>query len=142
MPNTASAQWEGNLKEGRGHFNTGSLEGGYTFKSRFEGENDVSANPEQLIAAAHASCFSMALSNTWPSTATSRSSIKTTVEVTVKIVDGDADHQQGRDQTVGKVQGIDAEHFAEHAEEAKEGLPCRARWPASARSPWRPSFEG
>ena len=63
MPNIANAEWTGNLKEGRGHFDTGWMEGDFSFKSRFEGESDVSANPEQLIGAAHASCFSMHLSN-------------------------------------------------------------------------------
>ena len=81
MPNTANAEWNGNLKEGKGHFDTGSLEGGFTFKSRFEGESDVSANPEQLIAAAHASCFSMHLSNELSEHGHEVESVKTTVEV-------------------------------------------------------------
>ena len=98
MPNTANAEWNGNLKEGRGHFSTGSLEGDFTFKSRFEGENDVGANPEQLIAAAHASCFSMHLSNELSQHGHELESVKTTVDVTVKMVDERAHHHQGRHQ--------------------------------------------
>jgi len=121
MPNTANAEWTGNLKEGKGHFNTGSLEGDFSFKSRFEGENDKGANPEQLIAAAHASCYSMALSNILAEHGHEPESIQTTVDVTLKAVDGDPTITKAAISTVGKVPGIDAEHFAKHAQEAKEG---------------------
>ena len=120
MPNTATAEWNGDLKGGKGHFSTGSLEGGFTFKSRFEGENDVDANPEQLIAAAHASCFSMALSNDLSQHGHDVESVKTTVEVTVKMVDEVPTITKAAISTVGKVAGIDAAHFAEHAEQARK----------------------
>jgi osmotically inducible protein OsmC len=123
MPNTADATWEGNLKEGRGHFSTGSLEGDYSYKSRFEGENDTGANPEQLIAAAHASCFSMALSNILSEHGHEPESVQTTVDVTLKIVDGAPTITKAAIKTVGTVPGIDAEHFEAHAKEAKEGCP-------------------
>jgi osmotically inducible protein OsmC len=123
MPNTADATWEGNLKEGRGHFSTGSLEGDYSYKSRFEGENDTGANPEQLIAAAHASCFSMALSNILSEHGHEPESVQTTVDVTLKIVDGAPTITKAAIKTVGAVPGIDAEHFEAHAKEAKEGCP-------------------
>ena len=63
MIRTADAQWKGNLKEGSGSMKLGSgaYEGQFSFKSRFE--NGPGTNPEELIAAAHAGCFSMALSN-------------------------------------------------------------------------------
>ncbi len=62
MPAKGHAQWKGDLKSGSGTFTAGdSISGDYSFKSRFE--DGPGANPEQLIAAAHASCFSMALSN-------------------------------------------------------------------------------
>ena len=63
MIRTADAEWKGNLKEGSGKMKLGSgaFEGQYSFKSRFE--NGTGTNPEELIAAAHAGCFSMALSN-------------------------------------------------------------------------------
>ena len=59
----ASATWEGGLKNGRGHFEgkSGHIQGDYTFATRFE--NARGTNPEELIAAAHAACFSMALSH-------------------------------------------------------------------------------
>lgn len=123
MPNTANAGWEGNLKEGKGHFNTGSIDGDYSFKSRFEGENDKGANPEQLIAAAHASCFSMALANILAEHGHEPQNIETTVDVTLKIVDDQPTITKAAISTVGKVPGIDAEHFAKHAQEAKEGCP-------------------
>src|ERR1700744_2729004 len=62
MAAKGSAEWKGDLRSGAGTFTAGdSISGGYTFKSRFE--DGPGSNPEQLIAAAHASCFSMALSN-------------------------------------------------------------------------------
>ena len=63
MIRNADAEWKGNLKEGAGTMKLGSgaYEGAYSFKSRFE--NGAGTNPEELIAAAHAGCFSMALSN-------------------------------------------------------------------------------
>ena len=62
MAAKGSAEWKGDLQGGSGTFTAGdSITGGYTFKSRFE--DGPGSNPEQLIAAAHAACFSMALSN-------------------------------------------------------------------------------
>jgi osmotically inducible protein OsmC len=123
MPNTANAEWTGNLKEGKGNFSTGSLEGDYSYKSRFEGANDTGANPEQLIAAAHASCFSMALSNILSEHGHEPESIKTTVDVTLKIVDDQPTITKAAIKTVGRVPGIDADHFEAHAKEAKDGCP-------------------
>jgi osmotically inducible protein OsmC len=62
MPATGSAEWRGDVPSGTGTFSAGdTISGGYTYKSRFE--DGPGSNPEQLIAAAHAACFSMALSN-------------------------------------------------------------------------------
>jgi lipoyl-dependent peroxiredoxin len=64
MPAKGSAEWKGDLPTGAGTFTAGdTISGEYSFKSRFE--DGPGANPEQLIAAAHASCFSMSLSNVW-----------------------------------------------------------------------------
>ena len=125
MPNTANAEWNGNLKEGRGQFDIGdgSITGSYSFKSRFEDEDEAGANPEELIAGAHASCYSMALSNILSEHGHEPDSVKTTVDVTLKIVDGDPTITKAAIKTVGKVPGIDAEHFEAHAKEAKEGCP-------------------
>lgn len=62
MPAKGSAEWRGDVPTGTGTFTAGdTISGGYTYKSRFE--DGPGSNPEQLIAAAHAACFSMALSN-------------------------------------------------------------------------------
>lgn len=125
MPNTAHAEWNGDLKNGRGQFEVGdnALSGTYSYKSRFEGEAESGANPEELIAAAHAACFSMALSNILAEHGHEPESVKTTVEVTLKIVDDEPTITKAAIKTVGKVPGIDAEHFEAHAKEAKEGCP-------------------
>src|SRR5919206_4703322 len=64
MERTAKAQWEGSIREGGGNvaLGSGAFEGPYTFKSRFGSETSSSTNPEELLGAAHASCFTMALS--------------------------------------------------------------------------------
>jgi lipoyl-dependent peroxiredoxin len=62
VPAKGSAEWKGDVPTGSGTFTAGdTISGGYTYKSRFE--DGPGSNPEQLIAAAHAACFSMALSN-------------------------------------------------------------------------------
>ncbi len=142
MPNTANAEWNGNLKEGKGQFDTGSLEGGFSFKSRFEGENETSANPEQLIAAAHASCYSMALSNILAEHGHEPESVKTTVDVTLKIVDDHPTITKAAIRTVGKVPGIDAEHFEVHAQEAKEGCPVSRALAGVGEITLETEFEG
>jgi len=123
MPNTANAEWNGNLKEGRGQFEVGdnSLSGTFSYKSRFEGKSEGGANPEELIAAAHASCYSMALSNILSEHGHEPESVKTIVDVTLKIVDDAPTITKAEIKTIGKVPGIDAEHFEAHAKEAKEG---------------------
>lgn len=125
MPNTANAEWTGDLKGGKGHFEVGggSLSGNYSYLSRFEGKDEGGANPEELIAAAHASCFSMALSNILAEHGHTPESVKTTVDVTLKIVDDAPTITKAAIKTVGKVPGIDAEHFEVHAQEAKAGCP-------------------
>jgi osmotically inducible protein OsmC len=122
MPAHGSAEWQGDLPTGSGTFKAGdTITGGYTFKSRFE--DGPGSNPEQLIAAAHASCFSMALSNILAEHGHEPDSVETTVDVTLKIVDGEPTITKAAIKTVGKVPGIDAEHFEAHAKEAKEGCP-------------------
>jgi len=122
MANTANAEWNGDLKGGRGQFEVGegSLSGTFSYKSRFEGKSEGGANPEELMAAAHASCYSMALSNMLSEHGHEPESIETTVDVTLKIVDGAPTITKAAIKTVGKVPGIDAEHFEVHAKEAKD----------------------
>src|ERR1700723_3863771 len=87
MPAKGSAEWTGDLRTGSGTFTAGdSISGGYTFKSRFE--DGPGSNPEQLIAAAHAACFSMALSNMLAEAGHPVDSLRTDATVTLRPVDG------------------------------------------------------
>jgi osmotically inducible protein OsmC len=116
------AEWQGDLKGGSGTFTAGdSISGEYSFRSRFE--DGPGANPEQLIAAAHASCFSMALSNMLSEAGTPPDSVQTDATVTLRVVDGAPTITTIALRTVGTVPGIDAAGFAEHAEAAKAGCP-------------------
>ena len=85
---TANAKWEGGLKGGRGSYSVASgLAGQYSFSSRFE--SGGGSTPEELIAAAHASCFSMALAAALEKNGTPSTSIETTASATLEKV-GDA----------------------------------------------------
>jgi lipoyl-dependent peroxiredoxin len=120
MPAKGSAEWKGDLKSGSGTFTAGdSISGGYTFKSRFE--DGPGSNPEQLIAAAHASCFTMALSNALATAGNTPDSVHTDATVSIRQVDGKPTIAKIELVTVGHVPGIDQATFAEHAENAKAG---------------------
>jgi len=124
MPtSTASAVWEGVLRTGRGHFTAGSkaFEGDYTFKTRFEGAKGT--NPEELIAAAHAACFSMALSAGLEKAGTPATRISTTAACTVEQVGDGFKITKMRLVTRGEVPGLDQAAFVKAAEGAKEGCP-------------------
>ena len=88
MPNTANAKWSGALKEGSGtvKLGGGAFEGQYSFKSRFE--DGEGTNPEELIGAAHAACFSMATAGALGQEGITPESVDTTANVTLKMVDG------------------------------------------------------
>jgi lipoyl-dependent peroxiredoxin len=120
MPARGSAQWEGDLKTGTGTFTAGdSISGGFTFKSRFE--DGPGSNPEQLLAAANAACFSMALSNALATAGTPPVSVHTDAIVTLRPVDGRPTITKIELVTVGDVPGIDEATFVEQAEAAKSG---------------------
>jgi osmotically inducible protein OsmC len=120
MPAKGTAEWKGDLKSGSGTFTAGdSISGGFTFKSRFE--DGPGSNPEQLIAAAHASCFTMALSNMLATAGNTPDSVHTDATVTLRQVDGKPTITKIDLVTVGHVPGIDQATFAEHAENAKAG---------------------
>ncbi len=122
MPAKGHAEWRGDLQSGSGTFTAGdTISGGYTFKSRFEG--GPGSNPEQLIAAAEASCFSMALSNALATAGTPPESIVTDADVTLRLVDGTPTITSIALRAVGKVPGIDAETFDAQARSAKSGCP-------------------
>src|SRR3954465_12885180 len=120
---TASARWEGNLTEGSGTIKTGKggFQGNYSFKSRFEeGEG---TNPEELIGAAHAGCFSMAFSKGLADAGFTPTSVETTAKV--HLDKGDAGFSVTRIdlETVGNVPGIDENTFHKLAEDAKANCP-------------------
>jgi osmotically inducible protein OsmC len=122
MPSKGNAEWKGDLKSGSGTFTAGdTIHGDYSFKSRFE--DGPGANPEQLIAAAHASCFSMALSDGLAEAGTPVDSVKTDATVTLRIVDGAPTITSIALTTVGVVPGLDDDAFKAAAEAAKQNCP-------------------
>jgi osmotically inducible protein OsmC len=123
MKHSASAQWKGDLKAGAGTVSSqsGALKGlGYSFKSRFEDETGkAGTNPEELIAAAHSSCFAMQFSAFLAGNGTPG---EVNVTAVVEIIPGTG--ITGSALTVeGKVPGIDGAKFKELAEKAKAECP-------------------
>ena len=122
MPAKGSAEWLGDLKSGSGTFAAGEgIGGAYSFKSRFE--DGPGANPEQLIAAAHAACFSMALAGALGDAGTPAESVKTSATVALRFVEGAPTITAIALSTVAVVPGIDDGAFQEVARGAKEGCP-------------------
>jgi lipoyl-dependent peroxiredoxin len=124
MPTSnAEAVWEGVLRTGKGHFKAGSgaFEGDYSFATRFE--NARGTNPEELIAAAHAACLSMALSAELEKNRTPATRIRTKAACTVEKVGDGFKITQMRLEVRGKVPGVDQAGFAKAAEAAKNGCP-------------------
>jgi osmotically inducible protein OsmC len=122
MPAEGSAEWRGDIKTGHGTFTAGDGIGGeFSARSRFE--DGPGSNPEQLIAAAHASCFSMALSAGLADAGTPVESVKTDATVTIRFLDGTPTITSSALRTVGRVPGIDEATFQAAAEAAKAGCP-------------------
>jgi len=122
VPATGSAEWKGDLPTGSGTFTAGdSISGGYTFKSRFE--DGPGSNPEQLIATAHAACFSMAFANMLSGAGFPPESIRTDAAVTLRTIDGAPTIAKIALVTEGRVPGIDEAAFAAAACSAKAGCP-------------------
>ena len=124
MDRTATAVWKGNLKEGKGTLDSqsGTLKGTpYSFKARFEDESGKSGtNPEELIAAAHASCFCMALSHGLTQKGTPPTRLEVTAVATFVPGQGfTKEHLTVK----GTVPGIDQAAFLEAANGAKENCP-------------------
>lgn len=120
---TSSARWQGDLKGGNGTMalGSGAYSGEYTFASRFE--EGPGTNPEELLAAAHAGCFSMSLANLLAQDGTPASAIDTEATVYLERVDGKPTITRVVLATVGEVPGIDEAAFAEKAEIAKGACP-------------------
>lgn len=127
MPNmpkrTAQARWEGNLKEGQGRVKLGSgaFEGQYSFGSRFE--NGTGTNPEELIGAAHAGCFSMALSMLLGNAGYEPLQIQTEAEVQLQQTENGPAISDITLTTEATVPKISADEFQKQAEAAKSNCP-------------------
>ena len=119
----ASARWDGSLTEGHGTMRmaSGAYEGPYSFGSRFE-EGD-GTNPEELIAAAHAGCYSMALSGELGKAGHDVESIETEATVHIDQVDDGFAIKRIELRTRVTASGLDDSDFQQAAEAAKEGCP-------------------
>lgn len=120
---SATAEWSGTLREGKGTMRmaSGAYEGRYSFGSRFE--EAPGTNPEELIAAAHAGCFSMALSGVLGRAGVQPERIETTAKVHVEKVGEGFSITRIDLSTQARVPGIDEATFREHAEAAKQNCP-------------------
>lgn len=124
MTRTATAVWNGDLKSGNGTMNSGSgalSNLAYSFRTRFEDEPGT--NPEELVAAAHAGCFSMATSVGLVNAGFTPNSLNTEATLTFEPVDGAPTVTKIHLHLVGDVPGISAEQFAEIAGVTKEKCP-------------------
>ena len=120
---TGSAVWEGTLKQGKGSLKLGSgaYEGAYSFSSRFE--EGKGTNPEELIGAAEAACYSMALSANLEKAGHPAKRISTTATVKLEMVDGGPKITTIDLNTEADVPGIDEKNFQEQAEKTKKTCP-------------------
>jgi osmotically inducible protein OsmC len=124
MKRSASAGWKGGLKDGKGTVSTGTgvlSNVPYTFKTRFE--NEKGTNPEELVAAAHAACFSMALSLFMANEGLTPESIDTTATVSFDNVNGAWTVTSSHLETKVKSPNADPAKFQKAAEGAKAGCP-------------------
>jgi lipoyl-dependent peroxiredoxin len=117
------ARWEGNLRDGKGTMSLGSgaFEGQFSFRSRFE--EGKGTNPEELIGAAHAGCFSMAFSNMLSEAGHVPKRVETNARVHLERVDGKPTISRIELETEGDVPGISDAVFQEIAANAKVGCP-------------------
>jgi len=119
-----SGVWSGDLKGGKGVVSSGSgaiQNAPYSFASRFE--NAPATNPEELVAAAHAGCFSMALANILAGDGHTPTEIRTTATVRMSLGEGGPRVTSVHLETVGTVPGIDQTAFQTAAEKAKDNCP-------------------
>lgn len=122
---TGEAEWRGDLEQGAGELRLGSgaFEAPYTYKSRFKDEGGPGTNPEELLGAAHAACFSMALANALASGGHTPESVATTATVHLAVT-GDGPAISRIDLACeARVPGISSEEFAREAEATKVGCP-------------------
>ena len=124
MKRTASAVWQGALKDGKGNLTTPSgvlSQTAYSYHTRFE--DGMGTNPEELIAAAHAGCFTMALSGMLGGAGFTPKTLNTTANLTLENKDGGWSITSIHLDVRGNIPGIDAPTFDEIAAKAKAGCP-------------------
>jgi osmotically inducible protein OsmC len=124
MQRKGSAHWSGGLKDGKGTVSTASgvlNNTQYSFGTRFE--NGIGTNPEELIAAAHASCFTMALSAQLGNAGITAESIDTTATVTLEKTDAGFTITSSHLEVTAKIPGADKAKFEEAAKAAETGCP-------------------
>jgi len=124
MKRKASAQWQGGLKDGKGAISTDSgvlSKTQYSFSTRFE--DGIGTNPEELIAAAHAGCFTMALSGQLGGAGLTAESLDTTATVTLEKTDAGFTVTQIHLDVTAKIPGASQEAFDTAAQNAKKGCP-------------------
>jgi osmotically inducible protein OsmC len=121
---TAQASWQGDLADGGGRIGVGSgaYEGPFTLRARVE-DVERSTNPEELIGAAHAGCFTMSLANLLTESGHPPADLKTTAKVRLEQLETGFAITNITLQTVGDVPGVDADAFARLAQQAKETCP-------------------
>jgi osmotically inducible protein OsmC len=124
MKRKASARWQGGLKDGKGTISTASgvlSETQYSFSTRFE--EGIGTNPEELIAAAHAGCFTMALSGQLGNAGLTAESLDTTATVTMEKLDAGWTVNKVHLDVTAKIPGADEQAFQTAANNAKAGCP-------------------
>jgi osmotically inducible protein OsmC len=118
-----TAEWKGDLRDGTGTVTvaSGLFDGNYSYRTRFE--DDPGTNPEELIGAAHAGCYSMALSNMLSEAGHVPESVRTVARVHLRMIEGAPTINQIDLVCEGRVPGIDQAQFTAIAEQAKAGCP-------------------
>jgi lipoyl-dependent peroxiredoxin len=121
---TAQASWQGDLPSGGGRIGVGSgaYEGPFTLRARVE-DVERSTNPEELIGAAHAGCFTMSLANLLSESGHPPADLNTTAQVRLEQLDTGFTITRIELQTTGEVPGVDADTFAKLAQQAKDTCP-------------------
>ena len=120
---TSNAEWVGALQNGSGKMalGSGAFEGQFSYKSRFE--DGPGTNPEELLGAAHAGCFSMAFANTLATAGHDPQRVETTARVHLVPAEEGPSITQIELETEAEVPGISEEEFQQHAETAKKNCP-------------------
>jgi osmotically inducible protein OsmC len=120
---TANAEWVGALQDGSGKmaFGGGAFEGQYSYASRFE--EGTGTNPEELLGAAHAGCFSMAFANALATAGHDPQRVETTARVHLVPAEEGPSITQIELQTQAEVPGIEEDEFQRHAKTAEESCP-------------------